>query len=569
MVELSQENDLAAIISWSDITVSTIKKASTTSKTILKNARGRVKPGEFLAVMGPSGAGKTTLLNCLCNRWQKNLVMNSGEILLNGRPIESVPYASLIGFVPQEDILFTAMTPREILGFSASLTLKATPEKRKSLVEEMLNDLGLSGCADTLVGGGLIRGLSGGEKKRTSVGMELICNPSVLFLDEPTTGLDSFIALNIVKLIATIAKKYGRTIIATIHQPSSRIFEYFDKLLLLSKGITVYMGKAQKAISYFNDLGYILPENYNPSDHFLSIISENQDAIPEYALFRNASFVETEVDIKKIYTPSFINVLMLLTWRSFKDMLRNPLNLSGKIFKVILYSFMFIAVFWKLGRNERGIEDREAFIFLLICSFSVEAHLSILSTFQMHKLVFIREYQQKRYGALPYFLSYNLTTVPVELIWGLSVLLCIYFAVDFNKADGSPEKFALTIMLAALTGSGWGMMISIITSSLESSAVFSLSLLVPMWLCSGFLINYNDIPDWFFIKWIGPYYYTFQAGIYAELDGLTGTNGLNQKAIDRLDLPNTFGEAVGFTLLLVAIVRTIDYCLLRYIYRSK
>ena len=97
-------------------------------------------------------------------------------------------------------------------------------------------------------------------------------------------------------------------------------------------------------------------------------------------------------------------------------MLRNPLNLSGKIFKVILYSFMFIAVFWKLGRNERGIEDREAFIFLLICSFSVEAHLSILSTFQMHKLVFIREYQQKRYGALPYFLSYNLTTVPVELI---------------------------------------------------------------------------------------------------------------------------------------------------------
>ena len=568
MAELSQENDLAAIISWSDITVSTIKKASTTSKTILKNARGRVKPGEFLAVMGPSGAGKTTLLNCLCNRWQKNLVMNSGEILLNGRPIESVPYASLIGFVPQEDILFTAMTPREILGFSASLTLKATPEKRKSLVEEMLNDLGLSGCADTLVGGGLIRGLSGGEKKRTSVGMELICNPSVLFLDEPTTGLDSFIALNIVKLITTIAKKYKRTIIATIHQPSSHIFEYFDKLLLLSKGVTVYMGKARKSISYFNDLGYILPENYNPTDHFLLIISENQVAIPEYALFRNASFVETSVNERKIYSPSFIRVVMLLTWRAYKDMIRNPLNLAGKLFKTIFYTLMLIAVFWKLGHDQLGMDDRECFIFVLVCSFSVEAHLSILPSFQMHKLVFIREYQQNRYSALSYFISYNLTTIPIEFIWDLLLLLCIYEPVGFNTSEYSPVKFGLVCVLAGMTGSGWGMLISIVSSSLETSAVLSLSVLVPMWLLSGFLINYDDIPSWFFIKWLGPYYYTFQAGILAEFQDLSGTNGLNTKTIDALSLPNTYGESIGIIISLIVVLRIIDYLLLRYLYKS-
>ena len=567
MTESIKEDDFAAVISWSDITVSTISKALKTTRTILHNAHGYVAPGEFLAVMGPSGAGKTTLLNCLSNRRQKNLSINSGEILLNGKSIHSVPYSSIIGFVPQEDILFTSMTPREILDFAAALTLKISPTKRKELVEETLKDLGLSACANTLVGGPLSRGLSGGEKKRTSVGMELICSPSVLFLDEPTTGLDSFIALSIVQLIVAIAKKYKRTIIATIHQPSSQIFDCFDKLLLLSQGLTVYMGSARESISYFTDLGFPLPENYNPADHFLSVISENMLTVPEYTLLKNASLIEANFRDREVYSPPFLSVLALLTWRAYKDMIRNPLNLAAKIFKVIFYSMMFLAVFWDLGYDPQGIYDRESCIFILICSFSVEAHLSVLQTFQMHKLIFIREYQQNRYGALSYFLSYNFTTIPIEIIWDLVFLFCIYKPSQFNTAEHSLTKFAVASTLSGMTGSGWGMLISIVGSTLESAAVFSMLVLVPMWLCSGFLINYSDIPDWFFIKWIGPYYYTFQAGILSELEGLPGANGCNNKAIEELNLPNTYNEAILYTIILILAIRIFDYLLLRYIYK--
>ena len=237
------------------------------------------------------------------------------------------------------------MTPREILDFSAGMTLRISPENKKMLVDQTLKELGLNACADTVVGGLMTRGLSGGEKKRTSVGMELICNPSVLFLDEPTTGLDSFIALQIIELLVSIAKNYNRTIIATIHQPSSQIFNCFDRLLLLSKGATVFMGRASESIKYFKQLGFGLPENYNPADYFLTVISENLISIPEFAV--KDSFIQQIVDFdeNKVYRASFFKALYLLTWRNALDMIRNPLNLANKFVKLVVISLMFTAVF--------------------------------------------------------------------------------------------------------------------------------------------------------------------------------------------------------------------------------
>jgi ABC-type multidrug transport system, ATPase component len=115
--------------------------------------------------MGPSGAGKTTLLNCLSNRKQNTIKIESCNIFLNYNPINPTQYSSLIGFVPQDDILFTSMTPREILDFSAGMTLRISPENKKMLVDQTLKELGLNACADTVVGGLMTRGLSGGEKK--------------------------------------------------------------------------------------------------------------------------------------------------------------------------------------------------------------------------------------------------------------------------------------------------------------------------------------------------------------------------------------------------------------------
>ena len=114
--------------------------------------------------------------------------------------------------------------------------------------------------------------MSGGERKRTSIGVELISNPSLIFLDEPTTGLDSFTATQVMKLLSKLASS-GRTIIQTIHQPNSDIFTMFDRLMLLAKGKTLYFNDASRSVEYFGKIGFQNPELSNPADYFMSIMS--------------------------------------------------------------------------------------------------------------------------------------------------------------------------------------------------------------------------------------------------------------------------------------------------------
>ena len=178
----------------------------------------------------------------------------------------------------QDDKLFETMTPRELLTFSANLRLsqETKPEDKKRAVSWVIERLGLGGCADTRVGGTLARGISGGERKRTSIGYELITNPSLLFLDEPTSGLDSYNALILIECLRDLAHE-GHTVLCTIHQPSSDIFALFDKLLLLAKGKMVYHGDASKSIDYFSSLGYPCPTYSNPSDYFMKILQTHDD----------------------------------------------------------------------------------------------------------------------------------------------------------------------------------------------------------------------------------------------------------------------------------------------------
>ena len=139
----------------------------------------------------------------------------------------------------------------------------------------MLNELGLAHVATTKIGNNLIRGLSGGERKRTSIGVELITNPSMVFLDEPTTGLDSKTAENVISLLVKLAQNGGRTVVSTIHQPSSQIFGLFDELLLLVRGNIIYQGKSNMAVNYFASIGYECPKLTNPSDYFMKIMNES------------------------------------------------------------------------------------------------------------------------------------------------------------------------------------------------------------------------------------------------------------------------------------------------------
>ena len=172
----------------------------------------------------------------------------------------------------QNDVLLQSLTVRETLEYVAALKLKLGTQDRKEIVNKLVHDLKLEKCVDVVVGGDLLKGISGGEKKRTAIAFELISDPNVIMLDEPTSGLDSLTAFIICNYLRDLARKENKTILMTIHQPNSDIFKLFDKLILLVEGRMVYQGAAREAVTYFDRMGFICPDFSNPPDYFMSIL---------------------------------------------------------------------------------------------------------------------------------------------------------------------------------------------------------------------------------------------------------------------------------------------------------
>jgi ABC-type multidrug transport system ATPase subunit len=244
-------------------------------RKLLENVWGEVPVKQTTAIMGPSGAGKTSLLNILAGRaTSRGRVHISSDVRLDNFAVDptDIKVRKHIAFVAQDDSLQVTATPREAIYFSAKLRLpRSTPEMNlERLVERMLDELGLNHCADTIVGGALINGISGGERKRTSVGVELVVKPAMVFLDEPTSGLDSYNAVQLCQVLKKVANA-GSSVLFTIHQPASEIFNSFDRLILMNKGQVMYQGLVADVPQYFQERGHPNPPNYNPADWIMNV----------------------------------------------------------------------------------------------------------------------------------------------------------------------------------------------------------------------------------------------------------------------------------------------------------
>ncbi|KAI3849396.1 hypothetical protein MKW92_036992 [Papaver armeniacum] len=243
---------------------------SSKEKILLSDISGEAREGEILAILGPSGSGKATLIDALANRISNESL--KGCVTLNGKSLESGVLKLISAYVMQDDLLFPMLTVEETLMFSAEFRLPRSLSKSKKMlrVQAVIDELGLRNAATTLIGDEGHRGISGGERRRVSIGVDIIHDPIVLFLDEPTSGLDSSCAFMVVKLLQRIART-GRIVIMSVHQPSSRVVSLLDKLMFLSQGETVYYGSPTHLSPYLSDFGHSIPANEDSTEFMLDI----------------------------------------------------------------------------------------------------------------------------------------------------------------------------------------------------------------------------------------------------------------------------------------------------------
>jgi len=240
---------------------------------ILHGVTGKLRSGTLTAIMGPSGAGKTTFLMTLLDK--AAFGQCTGEILINGYKRNLKTMRPVMGFVPQDDIMHSDLTVDENLWLNANIRLPHGLRRQDKLVfvERAVRVLGLQEVQNSVVGDAVTRGISGGQRKRVNVGIELVIDPMLLFCDEPTSGLDSTSSKLVVRALRTVARA-NVTVGVVCHQPSFEIFRMFDDLLLLGPGgRTVYMGSEEGVYAYFENLGFKVPDRGSPPEYLLDVIA--------------------------------------------------------------------------------------------------------------------------------------------------------------------------------------------------------------------------------------------------------------------------------------------------------
>ena len=518
--------------------------APSVSKTILKDISGSIKPGCLTALMGPSGAGKSTLLDVLAGRKHKGDI--KGLIRFDGDEAPS-NFRQISAYVQQTDILMPTLKVFELLYYTAELKLPKSfsTEQKKQRVEDVIEQLGLESCADTVIGDRLTRGISGGQAKRVNIGMELVTDPCLIFLDEPTTGLDSAIALEVMNVVRNLTNR-GRSVVCTIHQPSTEIFQLFDRLLLLVLGEVVYEGERRLAVDYFRNFGYEVPRGMNPSDFLMDIVGEDMEdgerlvpgEVREPSFFveeykkstvyqdrlisvrqglqskreseiesRRTSVASTAADVASSKMPfinSFTHEFVILCQRSFRGRLRDQTYIMNSIVKYLIFSIVFMSIYWDLPKSSTGMFDRFAFIFLTIAVLAFSA-FDFLPGLLQDRQLFYRERASGTYRASSYILSYIVTGAPFSFI-GVIFYSCVtYFAVGLDSRFQDFLYFVVFVVLVQDLGIALGHATSAFCPDMDSSAAFlNVLVTISIFFC-GFGLTPDDIPNY----WIWAYWTSF------------------------------------------------------------
>ncbi|CAM8967071.1 unnamed protein product [Rhodiola kirilowii] len=574
----------------------------TRTKTLLNNISGEARDGEILAVLGASGSGKSTLIDALANRIAKGSL--KGTVTLNGETLESRLLKVISAYVMQDDLLFPMLTVEETLMYAAEFRLPRTlsKSKKKQRVQALIDQLGIRNAAKTVIGDEGHRGVSGGERRRVSIGIDIIHDPIILFLDEPTSGLDSTSAYMVVKVLQRIAQS-GSIVIMTVHQPSSRILGLLDRLLFLSRGQTVYSGSPANLLPYFSEFGHRIPENENRTEFALDLIRELEQspggtrslvefnklwqsnkhttrstptqATDPYGLSLKEA-ISASISRGKLVSgaansdpnpaslvPTFANPwwveMVVLTKRSITNSRRMPELFGIRLGAVVVTGFILATMFWQLDNSPKGVQERLGFMaFAMSTTFYTCA--DALPVFLQERYIFMRETAYNAYRRSSYVLSHSLVVLPSLVVLALAFSALTFWAVGLDGGFSGFLFYFLIMFASFWAGSSFVTFLSGVVSHVMIGYTVVVAILAYFLLFSGFFITRDRIPDyWIWFHYISLVKYPYEGVLQNEFDNPAKCFVRGSQIFDNTPLgavPNTMkvkllqslGNSLGMTI---------------------
>uniref|UniRef100_A0A2N9FVQ3 ABC transporter domain-containing protein n=1 Tax=Fagus sylvatica TaxID=28930 RepID=A0A2N9FVQ3_FAGSY len=524
---------------------------------ILSDITGALRPGVLTALMGVSGAGKTTLLDVLAGRKTSGYI--EGQIKIGGYPKVQETFARVSGYCEQTDIHSPQITVEESVLFSAWLRLspQIDSKTKAEFVNEVLETIELDGIKDALVGIPGVTGLSNEQRKRLTIAVELVANPSIIFMDEPTTGLDARAAAIVMRAVKNVVDT-GRTIVCTIHQPSIDIFEAFDELILLkSGGHLIYSGPlgqhSSGVIEYFESIPGVqkIRNNYNPATWMLEVTSTSAEAElgVDFALkYRESALYESNFYAAEFYhslasvLKSIGNGLVLCLknnelvrqlsspppdssdlyfptrfsqngWGQFKSCLwkqhlaywRSPAYNLMRIIHTLISALIFGVLYWNQGKNlinQQNVFNIAGSMYVSVIFLGINNCSTVLPYVATERTVMYRERFAGMYSSWAYSLAQVIVEVPYIFTETVIFVTIIYPMIGYYGSAYKVFWYFYVTFCSLLYFNYLGMLLVSFTPNFMVAAILSSSFYTMFNLFAGFLIPKPQIPKW----WIWLYY---------------------------------------------------------------
>ncbi|EFX86593.1 ABC protein, subfamily ABCG [Daphnia pulex] len=513
-------------------------------KNILHQMNGTLKSGQLTAILGPSGAGKSSLMNILAGF---KTIGVDGRVNLNGVERNLKIFRKQSAYIEQYDHLLQNLTVGEYMNAAAHLKLGngVSQVEKKSNIELVMKTLGLSNNEHTR-----ISRLSGGECKRLSIGVELFDNPAILFLDEPTSGLDSSSTLQCVALLREIARS-GRTVVATIHQPSSRLLDHFDNLYIVASGSCIYQGPPGSLMPYLKTVNLNCPSYTNPADFVLDVASgEYGDVLPQLTSgIKNGRIIYEDPSISPLATPSHnsqdgvcedeneddvekmknrenrltyatpfhtqVSVLLERTWRSIW---REKMLTQVRFTTHILFGIFFGLLYQAVGNDAAFILNNAGMLYFNLIFIVFTSVMPTVVTFPLERKVLIREHLNNWYSLKAYYLAKLLADIPFQIIFPTVYLVIVYF---MTGQPLSLQRFSMLLCMTiftSLVGQGIGLVVGAVFD-IQSAAFMAPTFAIPFLLFAGFFINFKSIPSYMnWMTYVSFFRYGFEGSMLAIYD---------------------------------------------------